>query len=421
MIKQILKLQSKVFYLLGIIFTFLNFLAFLISRNNNFVQNPGRAWTYASATEFRNYPASEFERTLSCYAFGQCYRIGGGLIAQPIIYLGDLLSKFYFWNVDDQARIFIIQTVGLSWRIACVGIITYVVLEGSQNLAFALSFVNALLFALSGWLLRLVGEVINIVPVGLSAEFKARSVSAFQDFPYENLQWYDFGLFAVLSLIVKIVLNYSSKNISTMKVFFFSVLITSMFEYLGFVFAVAWILFESQNRSEKLFSKRNLFTGIKIGLGSITWLLITSIYFRISKFYYPKFFEFGLGSDLNHTNNFFRAIQQPIENITNNPSILFQILLVIFQSAFMGMFLGFIARLCFKNIHFTHHILSAFGFVAIATAFVMFFNLFIAYGVEVQAAEHSRQTLGLQIALFTYLFLRTAAGKKIISVPVAID
>jgi hypothetical protein len=42
----------------------------------------------------------------------------------------------------------------------------------------------------------------------------------------------------------------------------------------------------------------------------------------------------------------------------------------------------------------------------------MFINFFIAYGVEIQAGEHSRQTLGLQIALFTYMFLRTASKKK---------
>lgn len=412
--------KTKVIYVLGFVFSLLNFLAFLISRNNNFIQNPGRAWTYASATEFRNYPASEFERTLSCYAFGQCYRIGGALIVQPIIYVGDLISKFYFWNVDDQARIFVIQIVGLSWRITCVGIITYLIFEGSRNLVFALSYVNALLLALSGWLLRVIGEAIKILPLKLSVDFQARSVSAFQDFPYENLQWYDFGLFAALAVIVKFIVKYSSQEISSLRFILFSVLITSVFEYLGFVFAVAWILYESQNSSKNLISKRNLFIGLKVGLGSVIWLIFISGYLRAMKFFYPKFFNFGLASDTDHAKNLFRAFQHPIQNLTGNPSILFQILLVIFQCAIMGWILGFIARSCFKHFRMTQQLLSASKCVTIATTFVMCFNLFIAYGVEVQAGEHSRQTFGLQIALFTYLFLRTAAGKRVVK-PVVIS
>ncbi|MFM7763862.1 MAG: hypothetical protein ACKO73_13005, partial [Acidimicrobiaceae bacterium] len=58
-------------------------------------------------------------------------------------------------------------------------------------------------------------------------------------------------------------------------------------------------------------------------------------------------------------------------------------------------------------------VIQIFGCITIATGVVMFLNFFIFYGVEIQAAEHSRQTLGLQIALFTYLFLRTAVGKRI--------
>ncbi|NBO98289.1 MAG: hypothetical protein EBV13_06125, partial [Actinobacteria bacterium] len=110
-------------YAVASVFTFINFLAFLTSRNNAWVQNPGHAWQYASDTEFRNYPASEFERTLSCYGFGQCQRIGGALIVQPIIFIADNISKLYFWNIDDQSRTFIIQMVSFGWRMACFFII----------------------------------------------------------------------------------------------------------------------------------------------------------------------------------------------------------------------------------------------------------------------------------------------------------
>ena len=109
----------------------------------------------------------------------------------------------------------------------------------------------------------------------------------------------------------------------------------------------------------------------------------------------------------------FWAIQNPIENLTSNPSIPFQIVLVLSQSAIMGVLLGFIARGCFKQLNLQPRVMLIVKSITVATAVVMLINFFIAYGVEIQAGEHSRQTLGLQIALFTYLFLRTAIGKKI--------
>ena len=131
-------------YSVASVFTFINFLAFLISRNNAWVQNPGRAWQYASATEFRDYPASAFERTLSCYGLGQCENIGGAHIMQPINYFADILSKIYFWNLDDQSRIFNIQMVGFGWRIACLFFIAFVVFRSFRDVFFAFFFLCVL-------------------------------------------------------------------------------------------------------------------------------------------------------------------------------------------------------------------------------------------------------------------------------------
>ena len=79
----------------------------------------------------------------------------------------------------------------------------------------------------------------------------------------------------------------------------------------------------------------------------------------------------------------------------------------------MGIILGLVARKIFRLTNFDSKLVMLFKFITISTGIVMFINFFVAYGVEVQAAEHSRQTLGLQIALFTYLFLQTASSKKI--------
>ena len=404
--------KKKIYYSFLSVFTFANFLAFLISRNNAWVLNPGRAWQYASDTEFRNYPASDFERTLSCYGFGQCQRIGGALLMQPIIYLSDTISKIYFWNLSDESRIFIIQMVGFGWRIVCLSMIGYLVLNYSKNLMLATFFINALMLALSGWMLRMFGKVIEILPLQLSSEFKARTILAFQDFPHENLQWYDFGLFAALSAVVVMVTRLSQSQISIMKTILIGILVTSFFEYLGFVFALTWILFESSIKTSYLFWRRSLKIGVFVGLGSVLWLAFIVIYQRFMQVAYPKFFGDRIISEREHVKGIFWAIQHPIQNLTSNPSIPFQILLVTCQSATMGIFLGFIAKKCINRLDFQSQILLALKSISIATATVMFLNFFIAYGVEIQAGEHSRQTLGLQITLFTYLFLRTATRKK---------
>lgn len=400
------------YYSVASVFTFINFLAFLISRNNAWVKNPGRAWQYASATEFRDYPASAFERTLSCYGFGQCQRIGGALLMQPVVYLADTVSKIYFWKVDDHARIFNIQMLGFGWRAACFFIITFLIFKCFKSTTFALFFLNALLLALSGWMLRLLGEAIQILPIQLSSEFDSRSVLAFQDFPHENLEWYDFGLFAALAVIAVLIPKLARSQFSLTKTVLVGVLVTSFFEYLGFVLAVSWVLFERSNKTSNLFSKKSLQIGAFLGVGSLIWLTFIVFYQRFMQAAYPKFFSLDSNNGAEHVNGVLWAIRHPIENLKSNPSIPFQILLVISQSAIMGGVLGFIARRCFKRANFESQVIQIFGCITIATGMVMFLNFFIAYGVEIQAAEHSRQTLGLQIALFTYLFLRTASSKK---------
>ena len=332
---------------------------------------------------------------------------------QPIIFFTDSLSKVYFWNVDVQSRIFIIQMAGFGWRITSFLIITFLIFKCFKSAPFALFFFNALLLALSGRLLRLLGEAIQFLPIQLSSEFKSRSVLAFQDFPHENLEWYDFGLFPALAVIASLIPKLSRYQSSVTKTVLIGVLITSLFEYLGFVLAVSWILFERGNKTSSLLSKKTFRIGTLIGLGSAIWLILIVFYRRFMQTAYPKFFSDGGANEKQHVKDIFWAIQHPIENLTTNPSIPFQIFLVVSQSAIMGGVLGLIARRYFKRVNFESEVIQIFRCITIATGIVMFLNFFIAYGVEIQAGEHSRQTLGLQIALFTYLFLRTAAGKKI--------
>ena len=405
--------KIKYFFYLSILwtFTFLNFLAFLVSRDHDWIHNPGQAWMNAGATEFRTYPSSDFERTLSCYGLGQCQRIGGALIFQPLIFMTDLLSKFYYWDLNAESRIFIIQMVGLGWRIVSFAIFGFCIYHFSKNTKFALFFINTLFFALSGWLLRLVGYLIEKLP-GTSDVFKQRSILAFQDFPYENFKWYDYGLFAVLAIIAILVIRVSEKKVSLLKFFILGLITTSFFEYLGFVLAFSFIIFRPTKTAVKEY-KIKLNQALFIILGSTMWLAFILIYHRSMQLFWPKFFDAtSLENGRDRISGSLWAIQHPIENLTSNPSIMFQIFLVIIQSALLGLMTGLIARVTFKSVRIESGVIQSFKSVNIAMAFVILVTLFIAYGVKIQAGEHARQTLGLQISLFTYIFLNTATQKS---------
>ena len=366
----------------------------------------------ASSTEFRNYPASEFERTLSCHGIGQCQRIGGAFIFQPIIFLTDSISKFYYWNVDDQSRIFIIQMIGIGWRTLTLGLLAFCVYRVTKNAAFVIFAMNSLFFSLSGWLLRLVGILIEKLPI-ISDGFKQRSILAFQDFPYENFKWYDFGLFAVLALTVLLITKLGDNNLSTLRLLLLGILITSFFEYLGFVFAFSLIIHSRSNKDVNVQAPKNrLSQGAVIMFGSFIWLGFIAIYHRLMQSLWPKFFPGEKEQATQHILDVFWALQHPIENLTSNPSILFQIALVLIQSALLAKVTGLITRISLKPIQVEPKFINAFKSVNLAMTVVIFVTIFMAYGVKIQASEHARQTMGLQISLFLYIFVKTASTKK---------
>lgn len=400
------------YYLIASVFTFINFLSFLISRSNAWVLNPGRTWQYASLTEFRDYPASEFERTISCYAIYSCQRIGSALIMQPLIFAADLISDLYFWNLTNEARIFNIQVIGLSWRAICVGSIAYVMFRLTKSAPLSLFYVNALLVTLSGALLSTLGAFTELLPISTSTEFKERQILAFQDFPNEQLIFYDYTNFLVLALIVLIGLsNYHALSFGKLLILGF--VFTSLFEFYGFLLAMSLLVlnFFSEKQLDLKNSTKQIFA---IALGSIFWLIAIMGYFKLMREIRPEFYAIH-GSSLQTqggSGDLFWAIKNPIENFTNNPSMHFQIFLVLLQSGSLGFIFGSLSRLFKMRVTVDNRVLKALLSVLIAHALVQFVTIFVTYGIIGMAGEHSRQTIGLQIALFTYVFLRTAIGKK---------
>ena len=246
-----------------------------------------------------------------------------------------------------------------------------------------------------------------------SGGFQARSVLAFQDFPYENFKWYDFGLFAVLALIALLIIKLGDNNLSTLRFLLLGILITSFFEYLGFVFAFSLIIYSRSNKGENNQAPKNgLSQGAVIMFGSCIWLGFIATYHQLIQSLWPKFFPGEKEQATQHILDVFWALQHPIENLTSNPSILFQIALVLFQSAVLAMVTGLITRISLKPIQVEPKFINAFKSVNLAMTVVIFVTIFMAYGVKIQAGEHARQTMGLQISLFLYIFIKIASNKK---------
>lgn len=303
--------------------------------------------------------------------------------------------------------------VGLGWRTLTLGLLAFCVYRVTKNAAFVIFAINSLFFSLSGWLLRLVGILIEKLPI-ISDVFKQRSILAFQDFPYENFKWYDFGLFAVLALTVLLITKLGDNNLSTLRLLLLGILITSFFEYLGFVFAFSLIFYSRSNKDENIQTPKNrLCQGAVIMFGSFIWLGFIATYHRLMQSFWPKFFDAtSLENGGDRILGSLWAIQHPIENLTSNPSILFQIALVLIQSALLAMVTGLITRICLKPIQVEPKFINAFKSVNLAMTVVIFVTIFMAYGVKIQASEHARQTMGLQISLFLYIFVKTASTKK---------
>jgi len=362
----------------------------------------------ASATEFRNYPASDFERTLSCYGFGQCQRIGGALTVQPIIFLGDFLSKFYYFDFNENSQIFVIQMSGLAWRIFCIGFLGLIIHYFSMRLSVALFFLNSLFLTLSGVFLRGVGQLIDLLPFNFSQSFAVRSTSAFRDFPFESLAWYDFGLFFGIALIIYLVVNNLREDISFRKLFLFGLFLTAFFEFLGFVFALSLV---TALRSSKIVAKKSNVEIVKFFsaalVGTPLWLLLIYAYQKIAKSNFPQFFTEDFDDVQNRSSALLWALKNPIANLISNPSVIFQIILILIQCSVFAFISGRIARKLFRFGEISSKFLLATKSVMYSFVSIMLVTFFIAYGVKLLAGEHARQTIGIQISLFTYLFFKS--------------
>ena len=139
------EIKKPLYWGLAWIFTFINFLTFIVSRNEFWLTHPGQAWLAASVTEDRTYLASEFERNLTCYTPLTCLRSGGAFMSQTLIEVVTALCGFVSVNVNSEQETFIILIVGLMWRVTCLILFLICVTKVLESLRSALCVTNCLM------------------------------------------------------------------------------------------------------------------------------------------------------------------------------------------------------------------------------------------------------------------------------------
>jgi len=196
------EIKKPLYWGVAWIFTFINFVTFIVSRNEFWLTHPGQAWLRASVTEDRTYLASEFERDLSCYQPQTCLRSGASFVSQTLIDLTTAVTQVVTVNLNNDQRTFIILLIGLLWRALCL-VIFFAAIKGLFNSSkAALTAINILMIVLGGLPLWLVGRLILNLPFAFDEMLYNRISDAIYYMSFQNLMFYDYGFVAIIPLTV---------------------------------------------------------------------------------------------------------------------------------------------------------------------------------------------------------------------------
>ena len=195
-------IKRPLYWGLACLFTLINFVTFIVSRNEFWLTHPGQAWLAASRTEDRTYLASEFERDLSCYQPQTCLRSGASFISQILIDLTTALTQAVTVNLNIEQKTFIILIFGLLWRAMCLTIFFVAINILFNSLHAALTAINTLMIILGGLPLWLVGRVALNLPFAFDNTLYNRISEAFYWMSFQDLIFYDYGFIAIIPLTI---------------------------------------------------------------------------------------------------------------------------------------------------------------------------------------------------------------------------
>ena len=286
------EIKKPLYWGLAWIFTFINFVTFIVSRNEFWLTHPGQAWLAASATEDRTYLASEFERDLSCYQPQTCLRSGASFVSQTLIDLTTAVTQAVTVNLNNDQRTFIILLYGLLWRALCLAVFFKAIKSLFNSSKAALTAINTLMIVLGGLPLWLVGRFILSLPFNFDETLYNRISDAFYWMSFQDLMFYDYGFVAIIPLTV-LLLSKNSQflRLSSPLYLLIGIAIATFYEVFVPLIVVATSIFLWRTTRKINFKLLWMF------LGQVIWICIraysvrflepsdpNSIYFRDTSF-----------------------------------------------------------------------------------------------------------------------------------------
>ena len=250
-------------------FTFINFTAFIVSRNQFWLTHPGQAWLAAGATENRTYLASEFARDLTCYQPQTCLRSGASFISQPLITITTRFAELVTVELNFEQRSFIILFIGLLWRIFCVSIFFISIKSLLKTLNSTLYLFNLTILLLGGLPLWSLGKVLTNLPFGFDNAFILRANDALYFMSFQDLMFYDFGFIAIIPATMALMSKYP--KISQLKIPQYLVLgfFVSMFYEVFVPLVIVSLCIFSWRTTKKIYPKI-----LMMLVGQLIWTLL---------------------------------------------------------------------------------------------------------------------------------------------------
>lgn len=390
------EIKKPLYWGLAWVLTFINFITFIVSRNEFWLTHPGQAWLAASVTEDRTYLASEFERNLSCYQPQTCLRSGASFVSQTLIDLTTAVTQAVTVNLNNDQRTFIILLYGLLWRALCLAVFFKAIKSLFNSSKAALTAINTLMIVLGGLPLWLVGRFILSLPFNFDETLYNRISDAFYWMSFQNLIFYDYGFVAIIPLTV-LLLSKNSQflRLSSPLYLLIGVAIATFYEVFVPLIVVATSIFLWRTTRKINFKLLWMF------LGQVIWICIRAYSVRFLEPSDPNSIYFRDTSFVEVLKIFrLDGIDSPS---SSRGSILVQYLLITAVATTVTI-LGCLITNLRPSIRRPHpsHTSIAISSVLIPTILIIIGTYFSPRLVEV-----GRQSIGLTVAVVIYSFAAT--------------
>ena len=386
------QIKKLIYWTIVWIFTLINFLTFIVSRNIFWITHPGQAWLAAGATQDRTYLASEFQRNLACYQPLTCLRSGGAFISQLLINVTTATAELVSVDLNFEQKTFIILIVGLLWRVLCVGIFVLMMSRILNSLKTSVLLTNTLMFVLSGLPLWLLGRFLVNLPLGLSEAVIARANDAFYWMSYQELFFYDYGFIALIPLTIftlsacEDILRTPARHLVVI-----GFLVATFYEAFVPLILLSSVFFAWKHNRKVDFR--------------LLWLVVGQALWTLARAYSIRFFESSDPSSIYFKDTSLLAVlkifsSKGMANTKDSlPSIALQLIIVIFVAISIGSVVGLISIFLRIRIPISLRNKNAVNSVALATL-IMIAGAYLTP----KLVELGRQSLGLTVALVIFGF-----------------